>query len=629
MNKNYPEKDKEQNPTDVGRNDCKCQDDPNMSNCESNISIINYGNINIFNCLANPNLSSTPIPNGDKFCIPLTPGHKLKQSLEQKLTLLLKNTQVPSVLAASSIQLIRRFLLGSQPENRLETEVFSTLEKLSPSIQEVMNCVIRKFDTLPSSDRNRLFAPEFSGDEPISPDTLAHHVSEELLKRTSLTAFGDKDCLSQERPGLARHTGAIDPGDDTFTPSICSINNFRTNSFGLTLAEFKPEEFERQCTLQNVNNQPQLNCQVQTEPPSCPGNSVADNSGQKICLRVPEILPGESVTLQGVNFFNVNAKVVITAKPPGTIRREVETHVCGDLTTPLKEVINGLEKIIFDCRVKDLLTFKVPSDLSDGVYQIEVIVPNNTGIGRFSEFKSGPQFIRVLPSPTSTFQIASERLNCPDETDPDWAGSDEVGLKITTVPIAPDLTPGNMIVNDFYFDDVDSGENRDMSRLLFNRNNIGGVSLSIIGFEIDDEDAYKKQIRSFVDAYAEIIKSQWNAIAGTLGTLGGLTATALGLSAAWASAIASAVTFLFDVFVALWAPADLIIEDVLGLTTKDLAALTSPNFPVPPISGFTSAGGIKVKISPLDKNVQYRELREYQSDEESSRYQIILRYNRF
>ncbi|MDQ0175000.1 hypothetical protein [Bacillus chungangensis] len=168
-----------------------------------------------------------------------------------------------------------------------------------------------------------------------------------------------------------------------------------------------------------------------------------------------------------------------------------------------------------------------------------------------------------------------------------------------------------------------------MSRLLFNRNNIGGVSLSIIGFEIDDEDAYKKQIRSFVDAYAEIIKSQWNAIAGTLGTLGSLTATALGLSTAWASAIAAAVTFLFDVFVALWAPADLIIEDVLGLTAKDLAALTSPNFPVPSISGFTSAGGIKVKISPLDKNVQYRELREYQSNEESSRYQIILRYNRF
>jgi hypothetical protein len=36
-----------------------------------------------------------------------------------------------------------------------------------------------------------------------------------------------------------------------------------------------------------------------------------------------------------------------------------------------------------------------------------------------------------------------------------------------------------------------------------------------------------------------------------------------------------------------------------------------------------------VTVSPLEKvPTQYRELREYRSDEENSRYAIVLRYNR-
>jgi hypothetical protein len=39
--------------------------------------------------------------------------------------------------------------------------------------------------------------------------------------------------------------------------------------------------------------------------------------------------------------------------------------------------------------------------------------------------------------------------------------------------------------------------------------------------------------------------------------------------------------------------------------------------------------GIKVKVTPLEKiPQQYREKREYVSDDEESRYEIVLRYNR-
>jgi hypothetical protein len=83
-------------------------------------------------------------------------------------------------------------------------------------------------------------------------------------------------------------------------------------------------------------------------------------------------------------------------------------------------------------------------------------------------------------------------------------------------------------------------------------------------------------------------------------------------------AIAIVVVLAIAFFVAVWAPADLIIEDAsASFTTLDLAALTSPNFPPPPVVEFTSAGDIKVKIEPVNKGAaQYRERR------------LLLRYNR-
>ena len=102
----------------------------------------------------------------------------------------------------------------------------------------------------------------------------------------------------------------------------------------------------------------------------------------------------------------------------------------------------------------------------------------------------------------------------------------------------------------------------------------------------------------------------------------------LGLGAPWAAAIAAAIAFAINAFVALWAPADLIIEDTASFTTLDLAALTSVNFPSPPVVEFTSAGDIDVKVVPVSKGVEYIERREYRSNEEDSEYHITLRYSR-
>jgi hypothetical protein len=80
---------------------------------------------------------------------------------------------------------------------------------------------------------------------------------------------------------------------------------------------------------------------------------------------------------------------------------------------------------------------------------------------------------------------------------------------------------------------------------------------------------------------------------------------------------------------AAWAPADLLIEDSLRFTLSDLDALTSADLPLPVVAQYISQQGIKVKIVPLEKiPTQYRERREYRSDAEDSRYEIVLRYNR-
>jgi hypothetical protein len=150
-----------------------------------------------------------------------------------------------------------------------------------------------------------------------------------------------------------------------------------------------------------------------------------------------------------------------------------------------------------------------------------------------------------------------------------------------------------------------------------------------LGFEVDGEEAFEREIDSFTEAFIEILKDQLNFLADKLDSNDVEKLKDLGMTELIALAIAGAVVLAIDVFVALWAPADLIIEDAIGPTTRDLVELTSVNFPLPLPSAHITPQGIKVKVTPLDKiPQQYRERREYISDDEESRYEIVLRYNR-
>jgi hypothetical protein len=473
--------------------------------CEVDIHITSQGDVNIYNCATVPTQQPLPVPGEPAQCPPTLPptgacvslalGSKPKQSLQAKLGPFLERNQVPSVLAASSFHMARRFLRGRSPANALETEVFSVLQSLAPALREIVACSLRTFDALSPSDRDRLFAAEVAGgdDQPIDPARFAELVVNELVQRTSIATLGDPGGFKTERPGQLRVIGS---GETVAIPiTICRLNGLRTNTFIplLSLGEYTPDELEQQCTLEIIDGEVHLNCQVQTA--NCPGNAVDGT-----CLRVPEVQAGDVVTLQGINFFNIQTRVRLEAQPPGTAIREVEAHVFGDVTIP---------PTIVDCTVQDILTFSVPEDLPVGIYGITVIVPNNTGLPGFGEEleSSGLQFIKAIPPETATFQIASETLHAVKETAPAFFGSDEVGISIVAIPVGPDLTPGDAIEHKFRFGDVDSGESRTMSRVLFQQGNIGGVSLAIIGFEIDSEEAFERQLDSVWDAYIEILKS--------------------------------------------------------------------------------------------------------------------------
>jgi hypothetical protein len=155
------------------------------------------------------------------------------------------------------------------------------------------------------------------------------------------------------------------------------------------------------------------------------------------------------------------------------------------------------------------------------------------------------------------------------------------------------------------------------------------VALAILGHEVDSEAAYEDMVTDSTDIFVDLVKSQLKWAAGALTAAGVAQFLELGPWGWIALGIAVGVTIAVDVIYALWAPADKIMEDAIGLTTLDLALLTSADFPAPLPVTYTTSGGIEVSRSPLDKvPTQYRETRAYVSGDEESRYELTLRFNR-
>lgn len=616
--------------------------------CRIDIRIESQGGVNIYNCSTPSRTDTTPPPTcppcfpPSGACIPVAAGAKHKVSREDKLTKLAERVRVPSSLAAGTMHMARRFLLGKTAANPLEAAAFGTLGRMS---RDILSCTVAAFDAVPSRQRTRLFAQSLllDPDQPLDEATLSAALAQEIVQRVGVQVFDDPQGAAEERPGRIR---VFDPSGAEIPPNqvlICRVNDLRTASFipPINIGDYLPAEIQHDCEPKIVDGQPQVVCQVRTT--DCPGKPfvVDAETGNVVCMRVPEVATGDGVVLQGVNYFSVDAKVRFTDKQTGTAVRDVDAHVWGDIDTPVTEVVNGQTVLINDCRVHDRLTFRVPDDLAPAIYPIQVVVPNITGISAFgAELVSNAEFINVIPPATARFQIVTETIKAIRETSPESFGSDEVGLHTMAMAFDLNFKPVGDVQIQTFKDiqgvDFDSGTSRDITRKVFEHDQpILGMLLVIRGDEIDSQGAYDKDITSSTDIFLDLLKDQVELIVGggISGTFGAIKAFGVKTGLILAG-IAAAILLATDGIIALWAPADPIIRDSFGLSVTDLATLTSASVPAPDQSSHTSEDGITVevnaKVPPVKLPTEYHETREYLSlvDVPPAIYQITYRYNR-
>lgn len=606
--------------------------------CNMSAAFESVETVNIYNsCGAAPGAAEpdSPVPGecpppATGACIPLSPGAKHKQSMARKLEKLARNQPAPSVIAGAIMQQARRYLSGVAPGNPLEASVFAVFGRLSPRLHGTLACAVGMLDATPKANRDQVFDPRVLavGERALTPSEIAEPFISELEAKLADAVFDHSGCV-EEHPGLPRPVfstinGGVFLG---FIPKIFRINGLRTFFFEppLAVGDYEPDEFEQICEPEIQDGEVVPNCRFQTA--DCPGHQLGPDGP---CLRAPDVRPGETVILEGLNFFNIAARVRLRAKPPGTATAEVEAFVCGDDETPATETKGDEEVPINDSRVHDRLTFQIPDEFAVGIYEVSVVVPNDTGVpDTDSVYISDPVFLKVLPPVDATFQIALETLRAEKETSPARFGSDEVGLRVVTIPVFLDQGLGAASTPvDVRFGDVDSGETRDISRVILGGSGLAGASIAVVGFEIDSERAFENEIDNFTEAFVDIAKRVWDAIKEEVGAAVGGIVKKFGVKGLLAVLAAAVVATGIIAIVALWAPADLIIEDNLSLPVTTLATLSNANFPAPEQETYGTAGEIEVTVVPLEKRADYRERREYRSDDEDSEYHLFLRYSR-
>jgi hypothetical protein len=259
-------------------------------------------------------------------------------------------------------------------------------------------------------------------------------------------------------------------------------------------------------------------------------------------------------------------------------------------------------------------------------------MPNTSGFPLFGPtVLSNTEFINIVPPVTARFQLVAERLRAREETSPQSLGSDEVALTFLAAELLADGSTGSLQKLTKRFSDVDTGENRTIEEPIFIQSQAAlGMAMSVIGFEVDSERAFREQLNDFQDAFVDYLSRAWDKLKEALTSGAGAAIKALGfVKGAIAIAIAAVIGIAIIAVIARWAPADLIIDDAIGFSVIELAELTNVGVPTGGITKHRSPQDLEVVVTPLVKSaLTHREFREYVADDEDSRYEIFLRYNR-
>jgi len=619
--------------------------------------------------------------------------HKPKQSTKVKTANLCCNLPIKSAVLPVMMLFLRRFLQGKQPVNQFEKQLQKYFSSLPSDQVETLVTGLKSYEKIPDSVRECAFESRFDGCD--SEDVLDPNFILKVWIHEAIV-LGRKILFDRvPGPGKVRKwekfsfVGPDQHGSSSLVapwPWICEIcpRDINTEFKNTEVAEpgnvpinkfrFERWEFSRTCTpVKDPNNPSQIifDCPFEKPPGSadvgslgggpCHGDmryTYQDPNFGPVCLAIPEVSPGDTVTLKGLNFFSNDCKVILK-KIDGPFQEidPLECTVMADEETPLER--EG--KTVATCEVRDLIEFTIPESVKDktnplnfipippGRYSVEVKVPNDIAFapkpGLAPQFfMSNTVWVNMVPHHNELFRFTADSAFCNEETD--GPGSDEPWFQAFTAKV---LLAGSKIsisgspVQIMKAEDVDSGESISFTAPdLFNGSFEKGeiCAIGVIGLEVDSEDAAEKQVKTFGDAYLQY----WNqfysqlGVSTDLGILGDLLVKgaltpktfAIGLAALFAIA-------LMGVLFALWAPADPIGFDFIAINAVDLYDKTDPTKPLPAeqsISFSSGELGLEIipraskKIQPGGTNAYYYEDHVYTSSEEDSKYTITYKAER-
>ena len=573
---------------------------------------------------------------------------------------------------------LERYLAKKDAGNDFEEGLFNFLNSVPAKGMDALKSSLTAYREIPEQLRFCLFKREFveqPSDEPVSPETLAGEWLSEGLRFAGDVFYpksGGGTGASPARPWSktvsGEGIGGKEFGEVTYTapwPWICRVFNgaeggkgFRNLDHKPPVTNFQPHEFDQVCTYESEGGDLIESCTVK-KPTSSGGDLFASCFGgasytlPQACLKVPDAIPGQTIVLSGFNFLSTKCRIHLRKQDQSVTYPDIPVVVWPDLVTPLTDE-NG--KTIADCTVDDRIEFNLPQKHPDkvatfppGIYEVSVIVPNDgnhsvtNDIGepptQPAEFVSNVVLLNILPDPNLQYRITNDHGNCYEETDGPggdeiWftagvasfnVGSGNLGLDIKGVPKGP-------------WDDMDSGETTGTyGPFQFFQGATPAVALSLIGFEVDSEDAAKEQIASWGDAFGLYMKTAWELIVGSGAASGALAALeAISVVAAIVvAAIAIVVVVVIGFIWAAWAPADLIAADLWVWTAGDLFMLTDANVPMP-ASYDTNFHGIKVHVERQSKTppdpaadfAKFTEERQYRCEDEDSLYGFTVHVDR-
>ncbi|VFJ15182.1 hypothetical protein [Candidatus Nitrosocosmicus franklandus] len=617
--------------------------------------------------------------------------HKPKQSIKVKTAnLCCKFSHKTSVVPVLML-FLKRFLQGKRPVSDFEEKIQDYLGSLPDERIEALTVGLKAYEQVPIGVRKCAFEDRF--DDCENPEVLDPRFFFKVWVQEAIRLGREILYDRVPGPGKVRPWERIFPKDADVKgtpkltapwPWICAVNPlgdnrewFKNNdvtepgNIPIEKFIFEKHEFSRICkqdTSKPVEpNKFHLICMNEEAPTisggfggigTCHGNSRYNYSqgGKTYCLKIPEVEPGDSVTLRGLNFFSMNSKVLLK-KIDGPFENipPINCTVLGDQETP---------DDIHTCQVQDLMTFTIPTRVKDkdglnniplppGRYSVQVQVPNEIGYAPLpgsapSEFLSNIVWLDVMVHPTESFRYFTDYAFCHEETD--GPGSDEPWFQAFSVTFAPgESGTGNITmigqrhIEIVKGDDVDSGEPISISAPpLFQGSFQKGMAcaIAIIGLEVDSEDAAKKQIKDFADAYLEYWKSFFTQtlVAADLEIVKELIRAGIATSTVITAGIGGLIAIaLIGVLYALWAPADPIAVDFMILSAVGLHDLTNPNKPIPPPYS-RSFGELGLSVTPLQtkpEDIQpggthrtYSEDRIYTSSEENSKYRFTYKVQR-